>query len=224
MYRVLVADDEKGIRETVSDYLKAEGLSVAAAENGAEAVTLAEKESFDLIILDVRMPVMDGLRACQLIRERSDVPILFLSAYGEEKDFLHAYRSGCDDYIVKPFPLAVLYEKCAAIMKRYRGEKEESILKAGRITIDLSERRVYTPDDAISLSHIDYELLVYLCRNKNMVLNRELILTRIWGYDFEGDSRVVDTHIKRIRKALGDYAGQIKTVSGVGYSMKEVSS
>lgn len=222
MYRILVTDDEKGIRDSVSDYLKSEGMSVATASNGQEAVEMVSGEAFDLIILDVLMPVMNGLEACKLIREKSNVPILFLSAYGEEKDFLNAYKSGCDDYIVKPFPLSVLFEKCLAIIKRYRGEKDSSKITVGKITVDTDSRKVFTPTDAVSLSHIDYELLLYLCNNKNIVLNRELILTRIWGYDFEGDSRVVDTHIKRIRKALGEYSTQIKTVNGVGYSIREV--
>lgn len=222
MYRILVTDDEKGIRDSVSDYLKSEGMSVATASNGQEAVDMVGNEAFDLIILDVLMPVMNGLEACKLIREKSNVPILFLSAYGEEKDFLNAYKSGCDDYIVKPFPLSVLFEKCLAIIKRYRGEKDSSKITVGKITVDTDSRKVFTPTDAVSLSHIDYELLLYLCNNKNIVLNRELILTRIWGYDFEGDSRVVDTHIKRIRKSLGEYSTQIKTVNGVGYSIREV--
>lgn len=222
MYRILVTDDEKGIRDTVSDYLKSEGMSVATASNGKEAVDMINKEAFDLIILDVLMPVMNGLEACKLIREKSNVPILFLSAYGEEKDFLNAYKSGCDDYIVKPFPLSVLFEKCLAIIKRYKGEKDSSKITVGKITVDTDARKVFTPADCITLSHIDYELLLYLCYNKNIVLNRELILTRIWGYDFEGDSRVVDTHIKRIRKVLGECSAQIKTVNGVGYSIREV--
>lgn len=222
MYRILVTDDEKGIRDTVSDYLKSEGMSVATASNGKEAVDTVSGEAFDLIILDVLMPVMNGLEACEQIRKKSNVPILFLSAYGEEKDFLNAYKSGCDDYIVKPFPLSVLFEKCLAIIKRYKGEKDSSKITVGKITVDTYSRKVFTPTDCITLSHIDYELLLYLCNNKNIVLNRELILTRIWGFDFEGDSRVVDTHIKRIRKALGEYSTQIKTVNGVGYSIREV--
>ncbi len=221
MYRILVVDDEKDIRESIADYLKAEGLSVALASNGKEAVDFVRSELFDLIILDVRMPVMDGLDACKAIRSFSKVPVLFLSAYGEEQDFLNAYKNGCDDYIVKPFPLTVLYEKCNAVMKRYRGIEENKIT-VGRITIDTAYKRVYTPDSSVSLTNTDYELLLYLCKNKNIVLNRELILTRIWGYDFEGDSRVVDTHIKRIRKALGAYAEQIKTKSGAGYYIEEV--
>lgn len=221
MYRILVTDDEKAIRESVADYLKAKGFSVALACDGNEAVAMTRSENFDLLILDVRMPNLDGLSACKKIREFSKLPILFLSAYGEENDFLNGYTVGCDDYIVKPFPLSVLVEKCNAIIKRSKNINT-STLTVGRITIDSDKHRVFTPESSINLSNIDFELLLYLCNNKGIVLNREIILTRIWGYDFEGDTRVVDTHIKRIRKALGDYSGQIKTISGVGYSVEEV--
>lgn len=220
MYRVLITDDEKEIRESISDYLKAKEFSVATAVDGSDALSKARSEHFDLIILDVRMPNMDGLAACRRIREFSTTPILFLSAYGEENDFLNAYQVGCDDYIVKPFPLAVLVEKCNAIIKRSNNIATDTIT-VGSISMDIDKHRVFTPSDTISLSNTDFELLLYLCNNRNIVLNRDIILTRVWGYDFDGDSRVVDTHIKRIRKALGEYGKQIKTISGVGYSIEE---
>lgn len=221
MFRILVADDEKAIRESVADYLRAKGFSVAVASDGAEAVSKAKSNGFDLIILDVRMPNTDGITACKIIRGFSSVPILFLSAYGEENDFLNAYKVGCDDYIVKPFPLSVLTEKCNAMIRRSRSTETE-IVSVGNISIDVEKRKVFTPESEVALSNMDFELLLYLCRNKDIVLNRELILTRIWGYDFDGDARVVDTHIKKIRKAIGDYSLQIKTVSGVGYCIREV--
>lgn len=221
MYRVLITDDEKAIREAIADYLKAKGFSVSLASDGVEALQKAKAESFDLIILDVRMPNMDGLTACRKIREFSNIPILFLSAYGEENDFLNDYSVGCDDYIVKPFPLSVLVEKCNAMIKRNKNIETSSIT-VGNISIDYDKHRVLTPSNSITLSNIDFELLYYLCLNKGIVLNRDIILSRVWGYDFDGDIRVVDTHIKRIRKALGDYAKQIKTISGVGYSIEEV--
>lgn len=221
MYRVLITDDEKAIREAIADYLKAKGFSVSLASDGVEALQKAKAESFDLIILDVRMPNMDGLTACRKIREFSNIPILFLSAYGEENDFLNAYSVGCDDYVVKPFPLSVLVEKCNAMIKRNKNIETSSIT-VGNISIDYDKHRVLTPSISITLSNIDFELLYYLCLNKGIVLNRDIILSRVWGYDFDGDIRVVDTHIKRIRKALGEYAKQIKTISGVGYSIEEV--
>lgn len=221
MYRVLVADDEKAIRESVADYLMAKGFSVAVACDGREAVEKTKSDLFDLLILDVRMPNVDGLNACKLIREFSLVPILFLSAYGEEDDFLNAYKVGCDDYIVKPFPLSVLVEKCNAMIKRNKSIDTE-IITVGSISIDAERRKVFTSESVVNLSNVDFELLLYLCRNKGIALNRDIILTRVWGYDFDGDARVVDTHIKRIRKALGRYSAQIKTISGVGYSVEEV--
>ncbi len=221
MYRILICDDEKEIRESMADYMRSEGLSIALAKNGEEAVEICKRENFDLLILDVRMPKLDGLGACRKIREFSNVPIIFLSAFGEEKNFLDAYQNGGDDYIVKPFPLAVLYEKCISMIKRCKGI-DESKITAGKITVDIKARKVYTPSDCITLTNIDFELLYYLCINKGIVLSRDLILSRVWGFDYEGDERSVDTHIKRIRKALGEYSSQIKTVSGVGYCLEEV--
>lgn len=221
MYRILITDDEKAIRESVADYLMAKGFSVSLACDGIEALQNAKAEAFDLIVLDVRMPNMDGLTACRKIREFSSTPILFLSAYGEEDDFLNAYKVGCDDYIVKPFPLSVLTEKCNAMIKRSKRIETDNIT-VGNISIDYDMHKVLTPSCSITLSNIDFELLYYLCINKGIVLNRDIILTRVWGYDFDGDIRVVDTHIKRIRKALGEYGTQIKTISGVGYSIEEV--
>lgn len=222
MYKILIADDEKSIRESLSDYLKSEGLSITLAGNGQEAVDLAENERFDLIILDVLMPEKNGIEACKEIREFSDVPILFLSALGEEYDLIKGYKSGCDDYIVKPFPLAVLYEKCISMIKRYKGADIENKITVGNITLDIAAHRAFANGTEVKLSNKDFELLLYLCQNKGIVLKRDLILTRIWGYDFDGEIRVVDTHIKRIRKALGSCANQIKTVNGVGYSVEEV--
>lgn len=221
MYRVLITDDEKAIRESIGDYLMAKGFSIALAKDGADGLQQAQKEAFDLIILDVRMPNMDGLTACKKIREFSSTPILFLSAYGEENDFLNAYKVGCDDYIVKPFPLAILVEKCNVLIKRSKNI-DTQLITVGSICIDANKHKVLTPNETINLSHTDFELLQYLCLNKGIVLNRDIILTRVWGYDFDGDSRVVDTHIKRIRKALGEYGKQIKTVSGIGYKIEEV--
>lgn len=222
MFKILIAEDEQLVLEPVFDYLTSKGFSVTCAENGQAAVEKAENESFDLIILDVMMPVMNGLEACKRIREITDAPILFLSALGEESDLLSGYRNGCDDYIVKPFPLAVLTEKCSSMIKRYKKLDSESKITITPVTADLSSNRVFVRNREISLSKIDYELLFYLMENKGIILNRELILTRIWGYDFDGDIRVVDTHIKRIRNTLGDGADIIKTVFGVGYTVQEV--
>lgn len=222
MFNVLIADDERKIREAMSDYMSAKGYNVALAENGSVALSMAMEMEYDLIILDVMMPEMDGLQACKEIREFSSVPILFLSALGEENDYLKAYQSGCDDYIVKPFPLSVLCEKCRSMIARNKGLDRDSRISVGNICVDYSSHKVYVGDNEISLALKDFDLLAYLIENKGRALDRELILTRIWGYDYDGDTRVVDTHIKRIRKALGESAKYIKTISGVGYSIEEV--
>ena len=217
MYKILFADDEKKIRETMSNYLSAKGIAVTVAENGREAVDYSLDEDFDLIILDVMMPVLNGIGACSEIRKKTKTPILFLSALGSEQDLLKGYTSGADDYIVKPFPMAVLYEKCIKMIKRYRGINVDNKISFNGITLDINSVKVYADDKEIVLSNKDFQLLQYLMTNKNIVLKRNIILSRVWGYDFDGDERVVDTHIKIIRKALGEKACYIKTVVNSGY-------
>ncbi len=221
MYKILVVDDEIKIRETIKDYFNAKGVTVKLAKDGEEACEKADSEEFDLIILDVLMPKKDGIDTCKEIREKSNVPILFLSALGEENDFLKAYSSGADDYIVKPFPLSVLYQKCLAMLARSKGTNTNHILSVSGVTIDFLKRKVFVDEKEVIISGKDYELLRYLMENKNIVLEREKILLRVWGWDYEGDTRVVDTRIKRIRKALGDKSKVIKTVVNVGYCYEE---
>lgn len=221
MFKILFADDEAKIRETVKDYFSAKGVEVDLAGDGGQAVEMAENNDYDLIILDVMMPVFNGLEACRRIRKNTKAPVLFLSALGEERDLLGGYSSGADDYIVKPFPLSVLFEKCQKMIRRYRGVNEENLLVSGSITLDKDRYRVFSSGEEIMLSSKDFQLLEYLMSNKNIVLSRHIILSRVWGYDFEGDDRVVDTHIKIIRKALGKNAAAIRTVVNVGYKFEE---
>ena len=202
MFSVLVADDEKAIRESIKDYLEAKGYSVKTATDGESALELFYENSFDLVILDVMMPKVDGFDACRAVRK--------------------GFECGCDDYVVKPFPLSVLYEKCNSLIKRYKGIDSANWLKVSGVALDLSCKRAYVGENEIKLSSKDFKILCYLMENKNIVLNRELILTFAWGYDFDGDDRVVDTHIKRIRKALGEKAECIKTIINTGYSFREV--
>lgn len=220
MYKILVADDEIKIRNTISDYMTAKGLSVVTAKDGEDAVEKSEETEFDLIILDVMMPKKDGLKACEEIRKFSSVPILFLSALGEETDYLKGFSSGGDDYIVKPFPLSVLHQKCLSMIAMSKGNVKRDEISLNGIVIDLAKRKVFVENEEIALTTKDYELLRYLMENKNVVLDRDKILNRIWGWDYEGSNRVVDTHIKRIRKALGEKAGCIKTVVNVGYTFE----
>ena len=222
MFCVLVADDEIKIRETIRDYLSAKGIDVTTASNGTEALEAIEEKDFDLVILDVMMPELNGFDACRIIRRNSNVPVLFLTAKSQEQDYLAGYESGCDDYVAKPFPLSVLYEKSMSLIKRYKGIDNNNIISAGGISLSLSSHCVEIDGETVSLTSKDFKLLYYLMQNKNIVLNRDLILTYVWGYDFDGDSRVVDTHIKRLRKALGSKSSCIKTVVNIGYSFQEV--
>ena len=247
MYKVLVADDEKKIRETIRDYLEAKGFSVILAKDGAEAAEKAADEALDLIILDVLMPNMNGIEACKEIREFSDVPIVFLSALGEETDLLKGFGAGADDYVVKPFPLSVLEQKCRQMIRRSKGAEQGETLTVSGITIDYAAHKVYVAQSkeaesaadcdasaatcdvsavACDVSNAageaaitgkDFALLAYLMENKNIVLDREKILAKVWGYGFDGESRVVDTHVKNLRKALGLKGDLIETVVGTGY-------
>ncbi len=222
MYKILVVDDEIKIRQTISDYFSAKGLVCELAADGMAALKAVENYFYDLIILDVMMPVMDGIRACREIRAFSDVPVLFLSALGEEEDLLKGLSIGADDYVVKPFPLSVLYQKCLNIIRRCKNADVHNKISVSGVTLDLICHKAYVGSTEIKLALKDYQLLEYLMMNKGIALDRELILNRIWGYDFDGDVRVVDTHIKRIRKALGSSSKAIKTVIGVGYRFEEV--
>lgn len=222
MFKVLVADDEIKIRETISDYFTAKGISVVTAENGKAALDKFYENPFNMIILDIMMPVMDGYEACRQLRRESDVPVLFLTAKGQEQDYLKGYNIGCDDYIVKPFPLSVLYEKAVYMMRKYRGLDKNNRLSVSGITLDTDSMKVFTDDKEIALSNKDFKILKYLMENKNIVISRELIITHIWGYDFDGDDRVVDTHIKRVRQALGEKSVCIKTIINTGYCFGEV--
>lgn len=221
MYKILIADDEIKIRETLKDYLTAKAFDVTLAKDGQAAVSYAENESFDLIILDVLMPGKDGLEACKEIRELTDIPILFLSALGEEENLLKGYKYGADDYIVKPFPLSVLSEKISAMIKRYKGLNADNTISECGVTLNLRTRQVFCENREIKLPLKDFDLLMLLMQNKGTVLSRDIILSKIWGWDFDGDNRTVDTHIKRIRKALGDKAHLIVTTTGIGYSFKK---
>jgi DNA-binding response OmpR family regulator len=221
VYRILIVEDERKLRETIGDYLGAKGYECLLAEDGAEGVELFEEQGADLVLLDIMMPRMDGFAACRKIRKQSSVPILFLTAKGEERDQLAGYMAGADDYLVKPFPLAVLLAKCNVMIARDKGINKEQKISAAGIVLDLNGRKVLLEGKETDLSYKDYELLKYLMENKNITLSRQKLLDRIWGYEYEGDERVVDTHIKRIRKALGEKADRIQTVIHVGYYFRE---
>lgn len=223
MFSILFAEDDDQLRKTIVDYLSAKNLEILPARNGSEAVDRFYDNDPDLIILDIMMPIMNGMEVCKIIRRRNKtVPILFLTAMAQERDYLDGFKCGCDDYIVKPFPLSVLHEKCMNLIKRSKRIDSDNSLTVSGIRLDFNTYKVYIDNNEIPLSGKDFNLLWYLMENKNIVLNRELILTHLWGYDFDGDTRVVDTHIKNLRKALGEKSSLIRTVVNIGYSFQEV--
>lgn len=221
MYKILVVEDECRLLEAISDYLSAKTFDVCGAKDGKEALEYLENKSFDLLLLDVMIPHMDGFAVCKTVRKKSDVPIIFITARCSEGDQLHGFALGADDYIIKPFSLPVLYAKCKAIIERNKGANKESIIRCGGIEINLTQYKVFVKGKEVILPMKEFEMLLYMVENKNQVLTRGQILNRIWGYDYYGDSRVVDTHIKRLRKALGLAAKYIKTVIKVGYQFTE---
>ena len=220
MYKILVVDDEAHIRLLIKKYASFEGHSVYEAENGMEAIELCRKNEYDIIIMDIMMPVLDGFSACREIRKFSNTPILILSARGEEYDKINGFEVGVDDFVVKPFSPKELMLRINAILKRAKGsanqEQNKTITIEG-FTADLTARIVYIDGQRINLSPKEYDLLFYLIKNKNIALSREKLICDVWGYDFYGDDRTLDTHIKLLRKQLGQYAGLIATVRGVGY-------
>ena len=222
MYQLLVVDDEAKIRMMIRKYAEFEGFSVTEAEDGMQAVTICRKDPrrFDLIVMDVMMPELDGFSAVREIRKISSTPVLMLSARGEEYDRIHGFELGVDDYVVKPFSPKELIMRIQAIIKRSRPVESESdrlILQFGGLKIDITGRMVEVDGTRIDLTPKEYDLLFYMAQNRNIALTREQLITNVWGYDFYGDDRTLDTHIKLLRKSLGEYSRMIVTLRGVGY-------
>ena len=217
MYKILVTDDEDKIREIIKKYAIFEGHTVVEATNGMDAVNKVRQQDFDIIIMDVMMPELDGFSAVKEIRKKSDCPVIMLSARGEEYDKIHGFELGVDDYVVKPFSPKELMMRIDAIMKRTsKTEKRDFFEKTG-LVVDFTARKVIVDGEEVSLAPKEYDLLFYMIRNKNIALTREKLLSEVWGYDFYGDDRTLDTHIKQLRKSLGEYAVFITTLRGVGY-------
>lgn len=220
-YSILIAEDEPKLREVLCDYFLSKGDMPTAAENGEQALRYAQEGAFDGVLLDVMMPELDGFSVCRALRKHSDIPIIFLTALSDEEDKLCGYGLGADDYMTKPFSMAVLYAKLTALINRSRGSiLTGDRLCAGNLTMVLSTRKVFLDSKELTLTPKEYALLQCLLRNKNMVLSREQLLTKCWGYDYEGDSRAVDTHIKRLREKLGNAGTLIKTVVKAGYCLE----
>ena len=220
---LLVVDDESRIRELIRKYAVFEGYEVVEASNGMEAVDLCRSRNFDLVIMDVMMPELDGFSACREIRKTSQVPMLMLSARGEEYDRIHGFELGVDDYVVKPFSPRELIMRVGAILKRsgVAAETAHETVFFGSLEIDFSARRVTIDGTEVELSPKEYDLLFYMVRNRGIALTREKLISEVWGYDFFGDDRTLDTHIKLLRKSLGSYADRITTLRGVGYRFEK---
>lgn len=217
--RVLVVEDEFRMRELIVAYFKKEGYEVLEAGNGNDAIELFEREKIDIIILDVMIPGLYGWEVCKYIRNKSDVPIIMLTAKSEEEDKLLGFDLGADEYVTKPFSPKVLMARTRNLLKRVKGEigGGEGLINIKGITINTLSYEVKVDNKIIPMSPKEYELLYYLIENKNRVCTREKILDRVWGYDYMGDYRVVDTHIKKLRNKLGDQAVYVKTIIRVGY-------
>ncbi len=222
--KILVVDDEARIRELIKKYAVFEGYEVVEAENGMKAIEIARKQTFDLIIMDVMMPELDGFSACREIRKTAQTPLIMLSARGEEYDKIHGFELGVDDYVVKPFSPKELMMRVSAILKRSRQEwtEKREVIQIDGVTVDFTARMVLVDGEMIELSPKEYDLLFYMVRNRGIALSREKLITEVWGYDFFGDDRTLDTHIKLLRKQLGKYASHIVTLRGVGYRFENV--
>ncbi len=215
MIRILLAEDNDSLRELVHDYLVRNGFEVEAKADGLSAWEAMQEMDFQLVLLDIMMPEMDGFELCRRIREKENVPILFLTARVQEEDQLRGYRLGADDYIMKPFSLPVLLAKCRVILERmnYTGEW----LEAGAIRLSPGTHCLSVGGDQVELQTLDFQLLQYFMQNQGRALSREQILVKVWGFDYEGSERSVDTHVKNLRKALGRYGKYIRTIVKVGY-------
>ena len=218
---ILVVDDESRMRKLIKDFLKIKGFSILEAEDGEKAIEVFEQNEnkINLILLDVMMPKLDGWSVLRQIRQKSQVPIIMLTARGEEQDELFGFELGVDEYISKPFSPKILVARVEAILKRVNGDKKE-IKEIGGILIDREGRTVKVDGKIIELSLREYELLIYLVDNENIALSREKILNNVWNYDYYGDSRTIDSHIKKIRHKLGKKGKYIQTIRGIGYKFE----
>ena len=222
MAKLLVVDDEKGIREVIREYSEFNGHEVTEAEDGMTAVGFCKLNEYDLIVMDIMMPRLDGYSACKEIRKISNVPIIMLSARGEEYDKLFGFELGIDDYVVKPFSPKELMARINAVLSRNASRESDTpqVLKFDGLEIDIPGRTVTVDGERIELTPKEYDLLFYLVENKNIALSRDRLLSDIWGYDFFGDDRTIDPHIKNLRNNLGNYRDYIVTMRGVGYKFE----
>lgn len=221
---VLLVEDERRLREIVCDYFRNEGFEVIEAEDGKQALELFAEHNVDLIVLDIMLPEIDGWSVCRRVRKESAVPIIMLTARSDEDDTLLGFELGADEYVTKPFSPKILVARAKTLLKRADGavgQVEENMLSLAGIDVNRLSRTVTVEGEEIILTHKEFELLVYLMENKGIVLSRQHLLDQLWGYDYFGDDRTVDTHIKKLRNKLGDKAKHIGTVIRVGYKFEE---
>ena len=218
--KILVVDDEARMRKLVKDFLSIKGYIVLEAQDGEEALKVFDaNKDVKLILLDVMMPKMDGFEVLEAIRQYSKVPVMMLTARSEERDELEGYKHGVDEYITKPFSPKILVARVEAVLRRTVGEAEDRLI-AGAIEIDKVARSVYIDKKPVDLSFKEYELLTYFIENKGIALSREKILSSVWNYDYFGDARTIDTHVKKLRAKMGERGDYIKTVWGMGYKFE----
>ena len=229
MYHILVVDDESRIRAIIRKYAEFEGHRVTEATDGMDAVYKCRENAYDMIIMDIMMPELDGFSACREIRKITQTPIIMLSARGEEYDKINGFELGVDDYVVKPFSPKELMLRIEAVLKRVsrnvepaqRHQNQIVELDGGGLRADLTARIVYIDGVRVDMSPKEYDLFFYMLENRNIALSREKLISEVWGYDFFGDARTLDTHIKLLRKSLGKYSGYIVTLRGMGYRFEE---
>lgn len=221
MSRILIVDDEVNIRLLIKKYAAFEGYETDEAENGIQAISKCKACDYDLIIMDVMMPELDGFSSVREIYKYKKIPVIMLSARGEEYDKIHGFELGIDDYVVKPFSPKELMFRVAAVLRRNSETEDTDTVSFGGLTIDFKGRFVFIDGQKITMSPKEYELLFYMVKNVNIALSREKLITEVWGYDYYGDDRTLDTHIKLLRKSLGEYGKHIVTLRGVGYRFEK---
>ncbi|MBR1740184.1 MAG: response regulator transcription factor [Ruminococcus sp.] len=223
MARILAVDDEANIRMVIREYGEFEGYEVAEAEDGMAAVEMVRKEDFDIIIMDVMMPRLDGYSACKEIQKIKKIPVIMLSARGEEYDKLFGFEIGVDDYVVKPFSPKELMARIKAVLARSSAAKQaEDVIRYKGLEINFTAREVKIDGKKVAMTPKEYDLLFYMVRNMNIALSREKLLEEVWGFDFYGDDRTIDTHIKMLRNSLGEYRDLIVTLRGMGYKFENI--
>ncbi len=221
MKKILVVDDEQQIREVLKEYLEYNDFEAVLASDGLEAVKLCETQTFDLIIMDIMMPKMDGMSALKEIRKTQNVPVIILSARDQEYDKLFSFEMGVDDYVTKPFSPKEVIARVKAVLNRFaKVEEERDIRTYGGLVIDFEGRNVIVDKRKVDMTPKEYEVLFFLVRNEGKAVSREKLLSNVWGFDFYGDDRTVDTHIKMLRSNLGPYRSCIVTLRGLGYKFE----